>query len=137
MAQRDEYELKIPASRTRWADRLAFALAAREKLRRAHNAMGARFRAGEITRAEWDAYISDWDEKNTAVLRRAHNAMGARFRAGEITRAEWDAYISDWDEKNTAVSARINELKQSPPADELDAFDEARDLRIKTASRMG
>src|SRR3989337_1331964 len=69
----------------------------------------AKFRAGEITEAEWKSYFNDtFEPSNTAIhqeisknvatiktgtywedeiLRLAHNEMGTKFRAGEITEA--------------------------------------------------
>ena len=48
--------LVIPGHLTAFYDRLRFAELVREKVRRAHNVVGAAFREGEITEAEWETY---------------------------------------------------------------------------------
>ncbi len=47
---------------------MAFCYAAREALRRQHNANGAAFRAGVISRDQWEAYLAgDFFPKDHAI----------------------------------------------------------------------
>jgi hypothetical protein len=46
----------IPEAITDWDEKLAYCIAANEKLRLDHNAHGAEYREGTITEAEWEAY---------------------------------------------------------------------------------
>ncbi len=62
-----QLKLATPTTRTSWAERLAFAVAAREKLRQEHNEMGRRFREKLIDRAAWEAYRETFEKKNLAI----------------------------------------------------------------------
>lgn len=48
----------IPEAITSWSEKLAYCVAAQEKLRLDHNTHGASFRDGEVTEADWEAYKS-------------------------------------------------------------------------------
>ena len=75
MAEPKRYELRVPPDKTTWATRLAFATAAREKLRQEHNAKGADYRAGRITRAEWDDYVNNTFRPRSAAISNAINDL--------------------------------------------------------------
>jgi len=51
--------LQIPSELTTFDERLSYAECVREKLRREHNAMGAKFRDGKLSQAEWDQYRNE------------------------------------------------------------------------------
>ena len=46
----------IPEAITSWSEKLAYCVAAQEKLRLDHNVHGASFRDGEVTEAAWEQY---------------------------------------------------------------------------------
>ena len=49
----------IPEAITSWSEKLAYCVAAQEKLRLDHNVHGASFREGLVDQAAWDAYQQD------------------------------------------------------------------------------
>ena len=61
-------ELPIPPVKTTLDAKLYWCELVREKLRREHNAKGADFRDGKLTKEQWEAYLSDdFGPKNTAT----------------------------------------------------------------------
>ena len=66
-SKRPRTRLKIPATRTGYAERLAFATAAREKLRRQYNEMGRQFREKEITHEQWEQFQETFQQRSLAV----------------------------------------------------------------------
>jgi len=155
--ERDEYELKIPAERTTWAEKLAFGLTAREKLRRRFNEAGYKRRmtiAGELS----DALTEDPENTdNTAHAERLLKHEGIEpggkvnviiaqlddlVRDSGLTEtdfidaATWAEYADRFDAQNGAISDAINPLKQEPTADELNAVDLDRDLTVKQAAKV-
>jgi len=73
-----EMVLKIPPAKTAWSERIAFAYAAREKLRLDHNAHGKDFRDGKITPDEWAAYLAeDFQPRQNAINETIHALRGA------------------------------------------------------------
>jgi len=54
----DELKIKYPLSGyTTLESKYGFAIACREKLRLEHNARGAKYKAGTMTREEWSSYL--------------------------------------------------------------------------------
>ena len=65
----------IPAGITDWAEKVAYCLAATEKLRLDHNEHGTRFRNGEIDQAAWDQYRNEVFDPLSYEIARALIAM--------------------------------------------------------------
>ncbi len=61
-------KLTFPAECKNEASRLSFAYRAQELLRQEHNAMGKKFRTGQITKAEWDDYLRLTFEPRSAAI---------------------------------------------------------------------
>ena len=80
----NELQLKQPASHTTWTDQLAFATAAREKLRQEHNEMGRKYREGLIDRATWEAYRERFEAKNLAVSKSLGKLRIANLPADQL-----------------------------------------------------
>jgi len=152
--ERDEYELKIPAERTTWAEKLAFGLTAREKLRRRFNEAGYKRRmtiAGELS----DALTEDPENTdNTAHAERLLKHEGIDpggkvnviiaqlddlVRDSGLTETDfidaeaWGEYLTRFDAQNAAIAGVIDTLKQDPETAELAAVDLDRDLTVKQA----
>ena len=66
--------LMIPPEKVSWREKLAFAHAARETLRQEHNAKGAACRAGTLTDADWETYLSEeFDPRSAAISEAIHD----------------------------------------------------------------
>jgi len=68
-------ELVIPETKATWPERLAFATAAREALRLQHNAKGADFRAGRITKEAFETYVAETFRPRSAAISEAINTI--------------------------------------------------------------
>lgn len=60
--------LKFPTGCNNAEKRFGFSSRAKELVRLEHNAMGLKFREGEITKAEWRTYLADnFEPKSIAI----------------------------------------------------------------------
>lgn len=60
--------LIVPKTLKTLVERMEFAELVREKLRREHNGIGAEFRAGRVSKIEWERYLrEEFAPKNLAV----------------------------------------------------------------------
>jgi hypothetical protein len=61
-------KVNFPLECTTEASEMSFCYRAQELLRIQHNAMGAEFKAGRITQAEWKVYLAVFEEKSEAII---------------------------------------------------------------------
>lgn len=90
------FRVVYPAGITTVHDRLEHLAAVRETLRREHNIRGAAYRAGEITDAEWEAYVRQHRLRTGAVCEAVAEAM-AEQRQQFMGLADNDARLATID----------------------------------------
>jgi len=71
-------------------DKVEFWHIADEKLRLEHNAVGARFRAGELTRAQWRAYVRDeFEPRSKKIHLKLNKARAGMVKLDEQGEQRW------------------------------------------------
>jgi len=82
--------LKYPATALSYTQKFLFAQIAYERLRQLHNAKGADFRAGKITKKEWEEWINEYFEPR-------HNAIIEAILEGRAKMRQAKTYSFDPD----------------------------------------
>ena len=129
-------KLIYPLTATTEASKLSVCFRLDQLLREDSGVMLFKFKAGEITEAEWKAYLKNtFEPSSTAIhqeigkniatiktgayaqdeaLRLAHNVMGAKFQVGEITEAEWRSYLKNtFEPQSQAIHFEIGKNRET------------------------
>jgi hypothetical protein len=107
-------ELVFPALVNTWVKQRKFLQAAKWKHLDEHNKQGQRYRAGQITDAEWLAYKQTWRRRraviNAAMLASRDNAPAA-LRDHPGNSLGWNAVISgEHDDKDALVQSDYDDV---------------------------